>query len=92
MSRVEAYVDASFANHIIDGKSHMGVMVMVGKTAILFASRKQKCVSKSLTEAELVALSDNVGFVEIFGGFLSFIVNWETEIPKVYKTIPLSFH
>ncbi len=40
----------------------MGIVVFVGGLAVFCASRKQKCVSKSQTEAELVALSDNLGF------------------------------
>jgi hypothetical protein len=47
--------------------------------------RKQKCVSKSPTEAELIALSDNVGFVELFHEFLSFILNCSVEVPTVYQ-------
>jgi hypothetical protein len=63
---VEAYVDASCSAHP-DGKSHSGAVVRVGGAYVFFGSKKQKCVSKSPTEAELVALSDNVGFVELFG-------------------------
>jgi hypothetical protein len=63
--RIEAYVDASFATHV-NGKSHYGIMVMIGGVSVFFASWKQKCISKSPTEAELVALSDNVGFIELF--------------------------
>jgi hypothetical protein len=58
--KVVAYIDASFAIHN-DGKSHTGVVIFVGGVAVYCASRKQKCVSKSSTEAELIALSDNIG-------------------------------
>ncbi len=34
---------------------------------------------------ELVALSDNVGFVELFHEFLSFILNCEVRIQTVYQ-------
>jgi hypothetical protein len=70
--KVEAYVDASFASHM-DGKSHSGVIILVGGVGVLFTSRKQKCISKSPTEAELIALSDNVGLVELFHEFLGFV-------------------
>jgi hypothetical protein len=48
--------------------------VLLSKMAVFFALlffplQKQKCVSKSLTEAELVALSDKVSFVEGFDEF-----------------------
>jgi hypothetical protein len=51
--RVVVYVDASFSAHP-DGKSHSGVIVKVGGAPVFFGSKKQKCVSKSPTEAELV--------------------------------------
>lgn len=34
-----------------------------GKALLFVASRKQKCVSKSPTDSELIALSDNIYFV-----------------------------
>ncbi len=48
---VKAYINASFTTHP-DGKSHMGVVVLVGGVGVFFPSRKQKCIRKSLTEAE----------------------------------------
>jgi hypothetical protein len=82
--RLEAYIDASFALHP-DGKSHTGVVILLGGVGVFFASRKQKCVSKSPTEAELVALSDNVGFVELFHEFVSFVLNCKIGTPTVYQ-------
>jgi hypothetical protein len=64
--RVKAYADASFSADP-DGKLHSGVVVRVGRASVYFGSKKQKCVSKSPTEAKLVALLDNVGFIELFG-------------------------
>jgi hypothetical protein len=81
---LEAYIDASFALHP-DGKSHTGVVILLGEVGVFFASRKQKCVSKSPTEAELVALSDNVGFVELFHKFVSFVLNCKIDTPMVYQ-------
>jgi hypothetical protein len=46
--QVEAYIDASFAMHM-DGKSHSGVVMLIGGVGVLLTSRKQKCVSKSPT-------------------------------------------
>ena len=45
----------------MDAKSHSGMMVTLGKGTILGVSCKQKCVSKSSTEAELIAVTDLVG-------------------------------
>jgi predicted small secreted protein len=82
--RVVAYVDANFSAHP-DGKSHSGIVVKVGGAPVFFGSKKQKCVSKSPTEAELVALSDNVGFVELFAEFVAFVTNSEQMKPLIYQ-------
>ena len=57
-----AFIDASFGVHV-DGKSHSGMFVTLGRGPILVRSSKQKMVTRSSTEAELVALSDNVNYV-----------------------------
>jgi hypothetical protein len=36
-------------------------------------------------ESELVALTDNVGFVELFEEFLSFLLNIKDRTPIVYQ-------
>jgi hypothetical protein len=59
---LNAYIDASFACHP-DGKSHTGEMMTLGKGAVFSRSSKQKLVSKSSTEAELIALSDGLSQV-----------------------------
>jgi hypothetical protein len=82
--KVVAYIDARFTMHN-DGKSHTEIIKFVGGVAVYCASRKQKCVSKSPTEAELVALSDNIGFVELFQEFLSFVTNSNIEMPLIYQ-------
>jgi len=52
-----AYVDASYGVHP-DGKSHTGVAMMLGQGCFYVQSAKQKLVSKSSTEAEIIAVSD----------------------------------
>ena len=54
---VIAYIDASFAIHP-DMKSHTGSVITLGKGAIYAKSGTQRLMTKSSTEAELVALSD----------------------------------
>ena len=54
---INAFVDASFACHP-DGKSHTGEVITLGGGAVISKSSKQKLVTKSSTEAELVGLSD----------------------------------
>ena len=54
---VIAYIDASFAIHP-DMKSHTGCVITLEKGAIYAKSGTQRLMTKSSTEAELVALSD----------------------------------
>ena len=52
------YVDVSYGVHA-DGKSHTGSSIIIGDTGAVFnKSCKQSIVTKSSTEAELVAASD----------------------------------
>jgi hypothetical protein len=81
---VTAYVDAAYAIHN-DSKSHSGVIIYVGQTLAYVSSRKQKCMSKSPTEAELIALTDNVGLVELFKEFVEFLTMQNIETPIVYE-------
>jgi hypothetical protein len=55
---IESYVDAAYGVHVNSGKSHTGAYVTIGRGVILAVSNKQKIVSKSSTEAELIGLSD----------------------------------
>jgi hypothetical protein len=55
-----ADVDASFGVHP-DRKSHSGIYISLGLGPIFVQSVKQRLVTKSSTEAELVALSDALG-------------------------------
>jgi len=69
---VNAYIDASFGVHEVDGKSHTGACIGIGNAlGIWTKSTKQKIVTKSSTEAELVAVSDTVGDVIELKGFLA---------------------
>ena len=52
-------VDAAFAVHP-DAKSHTGMTMTLGKGAVNNMSRKQKLVTRSSTEAELVAVDDSL--------------------------------
>jgi hypothetical protein len=56
---VRSYIDASYAIHNRDGKSHSGGALIFGKGGPLHVtSVKQTIVAKSSTEAELIAFSD----------------------------------
>jgi hypothetical protein len=55
--RVRAYIDVSYGVHG-DAKSHTGVVITLGNGPVFVKSSKQKVVSKSSTEGELIGLSD----------------------------------
>jgi hypothetical protein len=82
--RVIAYIDAAFANHD-DSKSHSGVAIFVAGVLVYSVSKKQTCVTKSPTESELVALSDYVGFIELFQEFVSFMVSEKLPTPIIHQ-------
>ena len=54
--RVHAFIDASYAPHD-DDRSHTGIVISLGCGTVYAKSSKQKLVTKSSTEAELVALA-----------------------------------
>ena len=59
---VKANIDAAYRVHQNTGKSHTGCAIVLGNEGPLFSkSAKQKIVTKSSTEAELVGLSDTAG-------------------------------
>lgn len=56
---VRGYIDAAYGVHTDSGKSHTGCAIVLGEVGALYSkSTKQKIVTKSSTEAELVGLSD----------------------------------
>jgi hypothetical protein len=60
-TQVRAYIDAAYGVHV-DGKSHTGCAITIGDSGPVFVkSGKQSIVTKSSTEAELVATSDSAG-------------------------------
>ena len=60
--QVKVYIDAAYGVHEDSGRSHGGVCVVLGESGPIDAkSGKQHNVTKSSTEAELVALSDYAG-------------------------------
>jgi hypothetical protein len=84
MQNIRAYVDAEFVLHSYS-KSHTGVMVYVGETLVYVSSKKQKCMSKSPAEAELIGLTDNLGFVELFQEFAEFLTGKKVNVPIIFQ-------
>ena len=61
---VKGYIDAAYGVHTASGKSHTGCAIVIGEAGPVYVkSVKQKIVTKSSTEAELVGLSDQGGQV-----------------------------
>lgn len=56
---LRAFVDASYAVYQ-DAKSVTGVVIMLGDAVIYVKSSKQKIVTRSYTESELVGISDSL--------------------------------
>jgi hypothetical protein len=81
---IVAYVDAAFATHE-DSKLHSGVAIFVVGILVYASSQKQHCVTKSPTESELVALTDNIGIIELFDKFITFLVNDKIPTPVIYQ-------
>jgi hypothetical protein len=67
--RVQTYIVASFAMHA-DGKSQSACVEMLGNTLVHEACRKQKLITKSSTEAKLVALLDYIAEGELIDHFI----------------------
>ena len=82
--QIRAFVDAAFALHF-DAKSHTGTVVTIGGAVVYVSSRKQKCMTGSPTEAELVGLTDNLGIVGLFREFVSFLIGEQAKVPIVYQ-------
>ena len=58
---VRACINAAYEVHQGSGKSHTGCAIVLGYAGVLYArSAKQKIVTRSSTEAELVSVSDSV--------------------------------
>ena len=68
---VHAHIDAAYGVHNATGKSHSGCAISLGRGPVYVASKGQKIVTKSSTEAELVALSDMASQAIHVRGFVS---------------------
>ncbi len=82
--QIENYIDASFAAHD-DSKLYSGVALFIAGVLVYASSRKQKCMSKSPTESELVALTDNFGLTELCHEFSEFITASPINKPIIYQ-------
>lgn len=57
-SKLEGFADADWGNNVIDRKSYTGLCFTLSSGAISWASKKQKTVALSSTEAECMSLTE----------------------------------
>jgi hypothetical protein len=77
------YMDAAYGLHK-KGESHTGVVVLLWGVVVYVVSKKQKCIAKSPTDVEVVALSDNIDLVTLFHEFGEFVCGVELDKPNIY--------
>jgi hypothetical protein len=82
--QIEMYVDAAYGLHE-KGESHSGTIILFGGVVVYVASKKQKCIAKSPTDAEVVALSDNIDLISLFHELAEFLCNELVSKPIVYE-------
>jgi hypothetical protein len=58
-----AYIDASHGTHLEDGTSRTGIVITLAGGAVCFKSNRQRIVTLSSTEAEIVALTEGTNYV-----------------------------
>ena len=68
--RLRVYADASYGVHM-DGKSHTGIVITLGRGLIYCKSSKQKPATKSSCKAEILALSDIIPTVTWIRDFIT---------------------
>lgn len=82
---VKAYIDAAYGVHTRNGRSHSGCVIVLGGGGPVYAkSAKQKIVTKSSTEAELVAVSDHASQAIHLRNFIS-AQGYETGPAIIYQ-------
>ncbi len=78
---VKVFTDSDFAGEVSDRKSITGYTIYLNETLIGYKSRKQKIITLSTFEAELLALVDGVKEAIFFRNVLKFMgVNVEDKI------------
>ena len=74
LNSFQSYIDSAYGLHM-DGKSHSGIVQTLGSALLHARSVKQRIVTKSSAEAELVGLSDLSGDPIDMKGLLDFLTD-----------------
>ena len=83
---IRVYIDVAYGVHHGGGKSHTGCAVVLGDAGVLDArSAKQKIVTKSRTEAELVSLSDSAAQAIHLRNFVVVQVGHSVGLVVIYR-------
>ena len=77
--------DANWVNDINNRISTSGFVLFIGKCCVSWKSHKQRCVARSTTEAEYVALSEFVQEAISLRRLLSELGFQQTEPTKIYE-------
>jgi hypothetical protein len=79
---IELPIDSSYAVHPKTRKSHTGVQISLGRGTVFAASVKQRIVTKSSSEAELVGTSDGMSQAIWTKHFLD-ALDWNPDSPII---------
>ena len=85
---IQSYVDADWAGNVEDRRSVSGSIVYVGKSPVLWGSKRQETVAMSTMESEYYALSesmkDTLMIKNLLGELLQKKDTIDLQIPKVF--------
>lgn len=87
-SNLIAYIDASFGTYSDCGKGQSGIVIQFSGCTIHCSSTKQRLISLSSTESEIIGVSDKISHViECFDFLVDFgiDVNIQLNIPTVFQ-------
>jgi hypothetical protein len=84
--KLSAYFDASWACHT-DLKGHTGIVITLGHNGfpLMCKSKKQKVVSRSSTEAELIAMFEGLDLLLYLKRLLRFMGIYTDEPTTIYQ-------
>lgn len=88
--KLTGWIDAAFGCHH-DGKSHTGVVIMIGNACIYSRSVRQKMVTKDSTEAELVGCTDQVCHVMSASEFVTEL-GYKIPVPELMQDNTSTIH
>lgn len=80
---IEGYTDASWTTNFKASKGRSGYVFTLGVSAVSWNSSKQTVVTRSIMQAEFVALDICSEEAEWLRNFLEDILEWPTSVPPI---------